>query len=170
MKKNIKKIVPFLFILSVLMGGVYFLYSSHDSVDCKSVVIYKTKHIKASEIDAMRFNMLGLYGTNIQEYTNVSRQSLLLHVDNYHMTVVSQFQLVVPYDTFDKNIFLMKLHNTEKKLNEIYDMQVQSESTTCSKKPNNTQIISFLILIGLSFLLFFRSYLYTSKCFENEHH
>lgn len=168
LKIDIKKIVPFLFILSALIVAVYFVYNSHDGVDCKSVLVYKTKLIKASEVDDIRFNMLGLYGSNVQEYANVTRQSLLMHIDDYHITVISQFHLVVPFNKFDKNIFLMKQHNANEKLNEIYGMQLQSQSTICSNKPSGTHMVLFLTLIGVSFILLFRAFFFRSKLPEND--
>ena len=152
-----KKLRGYIFIPVVIIIFSLIIISHQNNLDCKSVFIIKTPVYKASEIDALRFNMMGVYAQSLSETSAHIRQSLLLNIDDNLITAISQIRFKSLDKAHGEKQFILAIDKSNDRLANIYGFDIKNKSVICSQGLNMYQNIAFifsiLILCSMYFFL-----------------
>ena len=112
---------------------------------------------KASEIDALRFNMMRIYAESIKDSSGSIKQSLLLNIDDNLITAISQIRFKSLDKEQGEKQFILAIDQANDRLANIYGFDIKNKSVICSQGLNMYQNIAFifsiLILCSMYFFL-----------------
>ena len=164
-----KQLRGYIFIPAAIIIFSLIIISHQNNLDCKSVFIIKTPVYKASEIDALRFNMMRIYAESIKDSSGSIKQSLLLNIDDNLITAISQIRFKSLDKEQGEKQFILAIDQANDRLANIYGFDIKNKSVICSQGLNMYQNIAFifsiLILCSMYFFLIYKKIL-TNKCNE----
>ena len=152
-----KQLRGYIFIPAAIIIFSLIIISHQNNLDCKSVFIIKTPVYKASEIDALRFNMMRIYAESIKDSSGSIKQSLLLNIDDNLITAISQIRFKSLDKEQGEKQFILAIDQANDRLANIYGFDIKNKSVICSQGLNMYQNIAFifsiLILCSMYFFL-----------------
>jgi len=147
--------VPVFFSALILIGWSFYSYQRASVVECKTTAIYATQKINRSELDALRFNILGIIGTDHFGQRNLQKNSLLINADDASLTMVSQIRIAA----LDSETGIEKirdyLRSALEKISLIYGFPLRNSSIICLSPPKWYRLYSpsFLLTVLIGYFI-----------------